>query len=133
MPLSSMSSLPSTSTSSTSSLSLPSIPSHSRHESLPSSSRDGGMSHIFDSHFSHNFSNVQKRDSLKYENSSERIECECDIIAVPNDYYYNNDEQHDYCSKMKTSRQRKHEIKCKHISKDIAGFYVFKTWFRLQF
>jgi hypothetical protein len=117
IPLSSMSSLPSTS--STSSLSLPSIPSHSRHESLPSSSRDD---RIFDFHFSHNFSNVQKRDSLKYENSFERIECECDIIAVPNDYYYNNDEQHDYCSKMKTSRQRKHEIKCKHISKDIAGF-----------
>lgn len=62
----------------------------------------------------------------------EELKTETDSIEVPNDYCYSNEEQHEFCPKMKNFRQKTHEIKRKHIFKDIAGFQYFR-WFVLKF
>ena len=46
-------------------------------------------------------------------------------IGVPNDYHYSNEEQHDFYPKVRTHRQKSHEIRKKHIFKDIAGLTSF--------
>ena len=105
-PLSVLSSIASTSSGSSSSLSMRPIGSQPIGHFQPSTSNNNRMTDFSDHHFDHHF----------FEDSSEQ-----NSIGVPNDYFYNNEEQHEYCPKIKTSRQKTHEVRRKHIFKDVAG------------
>ncbi|CAG2104471.1 unnamed protein product, partial [Medioppia subpectinata] len=111
MPTSSMASMVSMATTSSSVsqslMSLPSSSSHCHYDSLCSTSTSGSnrLFNAFDNRLDHNFET--KPDT--------------DLIGVPNDYHYKSEEQHEFCPKMKSIRQKTHEMKRKHMSKDMAG------------
>ncbi len=108
-PPSDASPIASTSSASTS-LRMPSISSHCHYESLCSSSTS--------SHNQMTDSSNNRIDERLHEDSKP----ETDSIGVPNDYCYSNEEQHEFYPKIRNHRQKTHEIRRKHIFKDIAGF-----------
>jgi len=116
-PTSSMSpmvSMATTSSAASSSLmTMPSTSSHCHYDSLCSTSTSGHrLFHAFDNRLDHNF-------DTKSDNQ---------LIGVPNDYNYNTEEQHEFCPKMKSFRPKSHDIKRKHIFKDIAGMSSANKW-----
>ncbi|XP_054155118.1 ankyrin repeat domain-containing protein 54-like [Oppia nitens] len=92
---------------STSSHLLPSSSHHYPYDSLclPSSSHNNRMVPMFD--------NQSEHSSVDYKSDNN--------VQVFNDLNYNSEEQHDLKPKMRSIRPKSHDIKRKHISKDITG------------
>lgn len=106
-PLSVLSAVASTSSASTSSLRPETIGSNCHYRNVCSTSTSNNQMTDFSDH---------PFDQHIFEES-----CEQNSIGVPNDYFYNSEEQHEFRPKLKTCRQKGHEVRRKHIFKDVAG------------